>query len=532
MKGKTSETDARGIFHFSSISINKQGELVHANKPGYFTTSRNLFYTADAVNFMHIGMLPRKLSGTISSVTGGSVSINGASISVPANGVVKNGTSQNYVGTIKIFAAFISPENTNAQLQKPGNIFTIPKDNNINGLADYGTLAVELETENGELLQLAPNAEAILKFPAASGLSENMFLYRFNDTTGFWKKENTVTKSGNELVAKVNHFSFWSVASPFPVVDFEARLLDLNNEPIANELVVITRTGSNLALTGYGITDSMGVIRGKLPANETLNMIVGGICAQTAFSTTIGPFTTTANLGTVQVIFPGSNLVQVTGRLVDCQIINSPISQGYVTLRVDNREYKTMINNEGLFNLKLYNCNNASIGALIGFDQSTQKSTTMILVSLNSSNIQLGDIATCLTSTADLFFTYSIDNTYFYNYYLSGYVKGSFYYTSPAKGMGIINGGNDLAWYPEGGVLRYEGDPEIGSFPVYDFNHEFNRNHSNFVSKDSGTYVSISEFGEIGQFISGTVNDTMYEMVDQVKIPRLIKIAFRVKRTQ
>src|SRR6187200_2245608 len=65
----TITTDARGMFSFINISLDKYISTVTVNKTGYFKSIRSFSATA-AVNYVTIKLLPKTLSGTFNSANG------------------------------------------------------------------------------------------------------------------------------------------------------------------------------------------------------------------------------------------------------------------------------------------------------------------------------------------------------------------------------------------------------------------------------------------------------------------------------
>ena len=86
---KTATTNASGYFRIINAALDKNASLVTAEKPGYFKAYRT-FNATSAVNQVVIKLLKKTLAGSVNAITGGDIALsNGAKISLPANGVVK-----------------------------------------------------------------------------------------------------------------------------------------------------------------------------------------------------------------------------------------------------------------------------------------------------------------------------------------------------------------------------------------------------------------------------------------------------------
>src|SRR5215203_768538 len=104
---KTATTDAKGHFRINNASLDKKAALVTADKAGYFKAYRTFSATSGANN-VEIKLVKKVIAGTINAAAGGEVTLtNGSKVALPANGVMKAGTSAAYSGTINVYAAYI-----------------------------------------------------------------------------------------------------------------------------------------------------------------------------------------------------------------------------------------------------------------------------------------------------------------------------------------------------------------------------------------------------------------------------------------
>src|SRR4029078_1969327 len=150
----------------------------------------------------------------------------------------------------------------------------------------FGMLAVELEGNSGEQLQIATGKTAKLRFTIPSSLRSTapatISLWSVDETTGLWKQEGSATKGTDYYEGDVSHFSFWNCDVSGQTVYLEMTITT-SNEPLSHVLVKLTRPNG---ASSYGYTDSSGHVGGLVPKNETLTLEVMNtskhdICTQT-----------------------------------------------------------------------------------------------------------------------------------------------------------------------------------------------------------------------------------------------------------
>lgn len=521
--GATAVTDRYGFFRFDNILINQNGGMVRATKAGYFAGIKNLFYKEKTTNYLSIQLIPKHLAGTFNAGSGGTVGIKDAAIEFPANSLVIVSGNQSYTGDVNVYAAYSGVGDQDLLRQIPGNLFSVPSDNTVAALENYGLLAVELQTADGEPLQLAQGREATLRMPAPAGAPAALSFYSFDESTGFWNEEVKAVRSGEVYVGKVSHFSFWSPDVPFPVVDMEVTFEDQHHHPLVNQLVVIARSGVANFVAGYALTDSSGHVWGKVPANEQLLLAMYNGCLNSIFSKNIGPFSAAANLGVLQV---GSNLswITVSGKLIDCN--TAPVSNGLAIVDIEGIVYRSAVDKNGNFSMDILNCSTGGLASISGMDITHAKQSNPVIITLNAPVINAGALYACSGMSNESFFSYSIDSTS-YTYTMPGYVYGEYVSENTS-----ITGTDDLVWYPNGGYFSIQGPSRPGSYPLFVFNHQFVRNAMILIS--TNTMVEITDYGEINQFITGHFSDTLLEVnsYDDTKIPHIVNCVFRVKRTK
>ena len=158
-------TDENGYFRIEDTSVRESGGYLQLTKAGYFNNYKFFIPEQGVTSFIRIQMISRELSGTVSAVNGGEIPLSGdANVSFPPNAfVLENGNS--YDGSVRVFAHWFNPADDNLSASMPGDLRGLNESNEIVQLATFGMMAVELESTNGQKLQLKENVTAQLTFP-------------------------------------------------------------------------------------------------------------------------------------------------------------------------------------------------------------------------------------------------------------------------------------------------------------------------------------------------------------------------------
>lgn len=408
--GSTSETtDARGMFSFNNVTLDKYTTTVTVTQPGYFKAFRS-FSATPSRNFVSIKLLPKTLSGTVSSNTAGTVNLpNGAEIGIQANSMIVKATGAAYTGQVKVFASYIDPTSADISSVVPGSF--IGRDaNNLYNLQSAGMIAVDLESPSGEPLQLATGTTASIKLPIPSSLlnkaPSTIDTWSLNDQ-GVWKKEATASRSGDYYQMQVTHFSFWNCDVPANAIYLTLHIQDQSGNALTNMLVSLTvPNNTTWWATTYGITDSMGNVSGLVPANQELvfnaypNIYN---CNSSVNTQTIGPFSANTSL-TVTASIAAAQTFTVSGTATGCN--SQPLQNGTAIIHSDlyNYIYVPVIN--GNYSGSLLHCASINAVSVTVIDNSSgaQASTGDVAVSGNA--VVLPVINVCGTQTQTAIFVF------------------------------------------------------------------------------------------------------------------------------
>ncbi|MEM7103007.1 MAG: hypothetical protein AAF502_07760 [Bacteroidota bacterium] len=334
--GDLYSTDPFGHFFINDAEMNALGSLVKVRKSGYFDGSRRFFPIEDTRNRIKIELIPKIFDLAFESTAGGTVSLpDGPTIEFSSNTIVAADGS-NYTGTVNVAAKWLDPSSSSVYDQMPGGLQGVGFNTNNEevALATLGMIAVELEGENGEALNLSETGGAILTMPIPQSLLADapaqIPLWSYNETHGIWVEESVALLQNGAYVGTVSHFSFWNCDIPHPYTDITMTFVDENGIPLVNYQV--TLTSSNFGI-GSGYTNSQGSVFGIIPAGETLDLNLNGLCSVVLYNTTVGPFTSSADLGVITVTTVNNLSTNVTGSL-ECNGV--PVNDGLLIATYGN----------------------------------------------------------------------------------------------------------------------------------------------------------------------------------------------------
>ncbi len=451
---KTAITDATGYFRILNAPLDKKSALVVAERSGYFKGYR-LFAATSGTNNVAIKLVKKNLAGTVSGATGGNASLsNGSKIALPANGVVIASSGAAYAGNVKVYAAYIDPTASDISTTIPGSYAATDKNNSRVTLSSYGMLAVELESDAGEKLQIKSGLKATLTtaIPASvlSSAPATIALWSIDEQTGLWKEDGIATKQGNTYVGEVSHFSFWNCDVPMNAVYIAMKLQTSDTLPIVYGVVKITVLDSSNRYA-YGWTDSLGQVSGAVPSNVALKIEVLDPCFNAVFTQNVLPLSQNTDLGTITVTSTSPVVNTITGKLLDCN--NQPVTNGYAIISINNTVRFAGTDSTGNFYVAIVTCAGVPVTAnVVGVDQTGQQQSSVTYVTLTPPLTNVGSITACGTSSLQ-YINYTIDSSIYY--YINSTANDSL--TAYTNSQGV----------PPAGVITYIMGDRIGFNNIY-----------------------------------------------------------------
>lgn len=405
---ETAITDANGIFIIDAASVYNRFAYITAEKAGYLKGSRSLVPT-DGTNQVQIMLLDQNVVGTVSSGSEGEVNLpNGTTVKF--DGAFKDANGNDYTGDVTVMMQHLASSDTDIDKKMPGMLYAQNANNEERVLETYGMVNVELQGTGGQKLNIADGHKARIEFPIDPAQINNapntIELWYFNEEAGVWLEEGSAKKEGNKYVAEVSHFSWWNCDVPFPTIKICIRIEDANGNSIVGVKVELWRDGATFPAEGW--SGENGEMCGFIPKNEALTMVVYDACGEKVYTSSIGPFSTDTNLGTITISEIKTSTV--TGTLLDCD--NNPVTNGYVVLNSSGNQELTYKVTDGDFSFTAMSCDDYF--TLKGVDYTSLQSTgiisnTFASPSANTRNIRnVGSMLTC--DSVDDYVIHQIDN--------------------------------------------------------------------------------------------------------------------------
>jgi hypothetical protein len=524
-------TDRYGVFRFNNINLSKENGYVKVVKPGYFTGTRAFVSTAGRIHNVRIRLLPKTNTGTFNGATGGTITLSsGGKLVMPANSIT-NASGTSYSGVVNVAMVWIDPTASNLPEIVTGDLRGITTSGQERGLETYGMLGVEMTDPGGQILKIATGKTAELTFPIPATLSGTapvtIDLWHFDEIKGRWIQEGTATKTGNNYVAQVSHFSFWNCDAPFPLINLCMTIVNAgNSQPLNNVQVRIKRTNGSY---GSGWTDSLGNLCGKVPKDEALILQVMDQCNLVAYSQNIGPFSGDANLGTISVTLPATNTLTITGILTNCA--NANVTNGAVIIYSSGSFSYTVPVNNGTFSLTIVRCSGGTLNfSVLGVDYAALQQSIPYSGTGTTGIVNVGTIQACGTSSAQ-YAQYIIDGVQ-YNFaappdqfgcgdstgvWPGGYTNNTFF-----SGY-QMNGGATQGSFS----LSFSNNQLPGTFPILQGRVQYTAAIQALQFVSTTPMVNITAFGAIG---GGFIEGNFTEMMIVSGTPKMVSCTFRIRR--
>jgi hypothetical protein len=387
------QSDEKGNFSFDSVLVAKSAYL-QIQKTGYFDASRRMAVQAFSYNYTVVQMMERSAAGFVENATGGVVTLeNGSQLSLPANGVAyENGSP--YAGTVHVMMNSIDPASLDLFEQMPGDLTGYGTDGQLSSMASYGMLMVELEAEDGTLLQMAEGMEAELQFVIPDALlaeaPSQIPLWYFNEEKGYWYEEGSAVRQFNKYIGKVSHFSTWNCDMKGEVIDLSGAIAcDNDNDLLPYMKVYLFQ--EEVPLAGGYLSSGGAFTFLNFYANEVFTLKVFNHCDELLWENEFGPYSEDVDLGELIIEDCGPQVL-ISGSAVDCD--GNAVQDGLLQLfTASGQLFKTDFEN-GYFEIATVTCLDPNMSVIIT-DVANQKSSQPVDFVADVSEINLGTIEVC-----------------------------------------------------------------------------------------------------------------------------------------
>lgn len=491
-------TNAKGSFNTPAISLDKYLTSIQVSASGYYTSFRSIS-GHKGKNYITISLIAKTLAGSFNNNSGGIISLsNGTSITFVANSFLIKNSGAAYNGSVRAFLNYIDPV-INGKRSAVCNQLLGTDGDKLFALKSAGMFVAEFESDAGEPLQLASGHEANVKLPIppqlVSGAPSTIDTWSLGEN-GIWIKEGSATKSGNDYLMQVSHFSFWNCDIPFTPVFLEMNIKDQGGNNLTNVMVALETFVDSAYGFAADYTDSLGNVSGFVPVDEAMNLYVISdlwTCNDPLYTQQIGPFSKNTSLNIVASI-ASTDLLDVTGAVTDCNSL--PVTNGTAVITANNFVYYTSIVN-GSLHIVIPHCIPVTQIAVVVIDNTSLQGSTSIPITVTGNSVNMGTLNACGVNV-NSFVNYNLDGI---DYVISGN-KSSLIYSI----MDTTNTPTSTAIYADGGTnyLSFSitgygtGTYQMGDYCGVRVDSMID------VNLTSASGVTFTEYGAVGGYIDGS----------------------------
>ena len=390
--GEETRTDPNGVFLLSNILVYDKLGYIIITKPGFHQGSRSFLPLETGSNRVNVQLLTMTQSGSFTASAGGTVSSGLLQLTFPANAITLNG--QPYTGTVLVYAASLDPTSTSMFDQMPGDLLGVLNDS-MSILRSFGMMSVELRDANMNELQLANEQSATLTFNIPASLQaeapQSIDWWSFDEDQGIWIHEGVAQKQGNTYVGQASHFSWWNLDVPGTFNDMALTVVSSKGDLVSGAKVELVSPTMG-TLTRY--TNANGVISGRVPKNQDLELRIYLICSVTNDWTLATTGTINSLDGPIAESFQAElfnyEFYPISGTVVNCQ--NQPVASGYV--KMGSQVYLT--NETGQFTIQTCAAGEYVIRAYDTSNPDSIKASALDTVQVGIDGINIGDLQACI----------------------------------------------------------------------------------------------------------------------------------------
>ncbi len=322
-------TDETGTYFFTRAMLTGDDYLKVA-KAGYFKGSRRFFTKGSPTQFLQITLLPKEEVASFISSHAASLYIDPKSRLLFPNNAVAHQDGSPYNGDVHVMAYPIYGDDPKLSDKMPGALIGKDESGSTVALGSFGMIAVELQADNGEVLEIAEGKTVEIEMAIAdnqlSHAPSTIPLWYFDEDKGLWVKEGQAELQGNVYVGQVSHFSFWNCDVLLELVNWEASFDYNDGRPAQNIQVCLSIEDINDQRCAF--TDANGIVSGPVPANKNVVLTVVNDCGSIVLTDEMGPFINDIKMEPRMVAVTDQDYATISGTALQCD--GSPIKSGFV----------------------------------------------------------------------------------------------------------------------------------------------------------------------------------------------------------
>ncbi len=402
-------SDENGYFRFDDVAFDTNGGLLSFSHSDYFKNFKFAYPARGQRAWSKVKMIPRTKAGSFDSAIGKTINLTGSAQIQFEGGVISTANGNSYTGNVNVYAHWFDPASDNFLQTSPGDLRGMDVQGEAVQLQSYGMMAVELEDDSGNELQIKNGETAQLIFPVSGDAPNEIPLWYFDEANGEWMEEGSANLEGGNYVANVAHFSFWNCDIPIDFINLKGRLVSDDGTPFSNQEILIKSDDFGYASSS---SNSDGYFEGKVPSDEPLLFQVkrfvdcpGG---SINFFEQEYNFSEDTDLG--DIVLPNlsdlEKVYQISTALKDCD--GDPIPNALLLVDVEDKVFILESDAQGIVSGFIDVCNETT-ATIYARDLSNGLRSEEITIDLNTPEIVLADIRIC--DESDYYFEISANGS-------------------------------------------------------------------------------------------------------------------------
>ncbi len=509
---KTVKTNSNGYFEIKGIAIADGRCAISAQKNGYYAGSKGRL--SDGKQDLAFEVVLQQLNNPSNFATANGLNVNlsgGGAVSIPTDAII-DANGNTYNGSATMYAEVLNPNAANfSDLVAGDDLQATTTNGSAVSLFSYGIMRVELRSNTGQELNLAAGKSATIKVPIdpadLATAPATIPLWYLDEKTGIWKEEGVATKTGNEYVGTVKHFTDWNCDLPGPNAIIRGLLLDCNNLPLKNTTVKVGQTSIT--------TDNNGNFERRVPSgiaftvesNTYLNFASVNVPALTVGQVfNVGTLVSTVCPAFIEVNLTDCNNQAFTGSAF---ILYDNASAGNGLHMWNPNDKKFAVKPNTTYNVTLFsgfNFNSSSI--------SSSNSGTTVSLSLNACGAGQSVSNAIFTLNGGIFSneTFILDP----NFLIVGSLASSEYDISSNRTEIVVAHNISSNPFTKQLLVEFAGNT-TGTFPINNSTSQITLNIQKiyngdtiyaFLDNASPGSIVVNSYGAVGSKVSGTINGT------------------------
>jgi Carboxypeptidase regulatory-like domain len=326
--GASAVTDAQGRFTLGALAP-ASAVVLRIQADGHLDAVLPLPVTANQTTDITKRLVAAGGAQTFSAAAPGTVSVanSSASVDLPANGFVLDGTTTAATGTLSARLSVIDPARNPGAM--PGRYVASTG----RAIESFGAINVDLRDAAGNKVNLKAGATATIRIPLSSRSATppaTVPLFHLDEATGQWVQDGQatlkITADGSYYEGTVSHFSSWNADQEMDTIFVNGCVTDSAGKPAT--WVLVQTSGIDYSGMSYDATDGNGKFRVAIRKNSLAELLATQAERSTP-AVTVGPSATDITLPTCLVL--GDNAAP---KLVASPVDRTVVAGQYVYFRV------------------------------------------------------------------------------------------------------------------------------------------------------------------------------------------------------